>query len=69
VFLMKLRRADPADLNDMRSLWPHVGATFSTARSIVSSFFEAFPEEPADDYLAEFVVAELARGGIALPLE
>jgi hypothetical protein len=68
VFLMKLRRADPADLNDMRALWPHVSEDFATARHIVAAFYAAFPHEPADEYLAELVIAELARGGIDLPL-
>lgn len=69
VFLMKLRRADPADLNDMRALWPHVSDDFATARHIVAAFHDAFPHEPEDEYLAEFVVAELARGRIDVPLE
>lgn len=68
VFLMKLRRADPADLNDMRVLWPHVSKDFGTARHILEAFYEAFPDEPADEYLAHFVVTELARGDIHLPL-
>jgi hypothetical protein len=69
VFLMKLRRADPADLNDMRALWPHVSDDFATARHIVAAFYTAFPHEPADEYLAEFVVGELARGDIDVPFE
>jgi hypothetical protein len=69
VFLMKLRRADPADLNDIRALWPHVSDAFTTARHIAAAFDAAFPDEPVDDYLAEFVVAQLLRGGFDLPLE
>lgn len=69
VFLMKLVRAEPADLNDMRAMWPHVKDDFGTARKIVTAYYKAFPHEPADEYLAEFVVAELARAGVDLPLE
>ena len=67
VFLMKLSRALPADLDDMRAMWPHVAEEFTSAADVVAAFEEAFPLEPADEYLAGFVVAELAKGGFKLP--
>lgn len=69
LFLMKLRRADVADLNDMRTLWPQLSGAFCTARRLIEAFYEAFPDEQEDEYLAEFVVAELARGGFTLALD
>jgi hypothetical protein len=53
----------------MRALWPHVGDDFATARHIVAAFYDAFPDEPEDEFLAELVVAELARGRIDVPFE
>ena len=64
---MKLSRALPADLDDMRAMWPHVAEEFTSAADVVAAFEEAFPLEPADEYLAGFVVAELAKGGFKLP--
>ena len=66
IFLMKLRRADPADLQDMRSLWPHVSDRFSSAAAVVEAFKAAFPSEPDDEFLGSFVVDELAKGGFTL---
>lgn len=67
VFLMKLRRADPADLQDMRRIWPHVSDRFPSASAVVEAFTEAFPDEPDDEFLDAFVVDELAKGGFNLP--
>ncbi len=69
VFLMKLRRGSPQDLIDMRSLWPEVSDHFESASDIVDAFYEAFPVEPVDDFLGSFVVQELAKADIDLPLE
>lgn len=68
VFLMKLRRAAPADLQDMRSMWPYVRDRFPSARAVIEAFTAAFPDEPDDEFLDTFVVDELARGGVTLPL-
>ena len=68
VFLMKLRRGHPQDLVDMRAVWPHVAEQFASAAMVVEEFYLAFPDELADPHLAEFVVAELARDGVDLPL-
>lgn len=68
VFLMKLRRSDPQDLNDMRVLWPLVRDGFDSAADVVAAFYDAFPLEMDDEYLADFVVAELAKGGFDLSL-
>lgn len=68
VFLMKLRRASPADLDDMRSMWPHVKDRFPSARALVGAFMAAFPDEQDDEFLDTFVVGELAKGGFDLPL-
>lgn len=69
VFLMKLRRASPADLDDMRSMWPHVKDRFPSARALVEAFMTAFPDEQDDEFLDTFVVGELAKGGFDLPLQ
>lgn len=67
VFLMKLRRSSAADLQDLRAMWPSVQERFPSARVVVDAFKEAFPAEPDDEYLDQFVVAELAKGGFDLP--
>ena len=68
VFIMKLRRSDPGDLDDMRSIWPRISDQFTTARELIEAFDAAFPAEPNDDHLDTFLVAELAKGGYDLPL-
>lgn len=68
VFLMKLNRSSPQDLNDLRSLWPHVHDNFASANDIVHAFHAAFPFEEPDDHLAGFIVTELGKGGHELPL-
>jgi len=68
VFLMKLRRSEPADLDDMRALWPSVSDEFATSADVVAAFREAFPYEPDDEFLGEFLVDELAKGGFELPM-
>ncbi len=69
VFLMKLRRAFPQDLDDMRVVWPLVVPGFRSAKDLVETFHEAFPLEQQDEYLAQFVVDELAKGGYSFGLE
>lgn len=68
VFIMKLRRSDPADLDDMRSIWPRISDKFATADEIIEAFYAAFPTEASDEHLDTFLVAELAKGGYDLPL-
>jgi len=68
LFLMKVRRSDPADLNDIRTLWPHIEQDFASATEVVAAFHRAFPDEPTDEFLGVFIVDELAKGGFALPL-
>lgn len=63
VLLMKLSRSDPADLSDIRAIWPHVSDRFATAVAVVDAFHAAFPHEPDDEHLGAFVAAELAKGG------
>lgn len=71
IFLMKLNRGDPADLVDMRSIWPHVDEEFESVRAVMAAYYAAFPiEDPgADPHLGDLVVAELAKGGFDLPLK
>ena len=69
LFLMKLNRSLPQDLEDMRSIWPLIRDEFATATEIVDAFFEAFPAGPDDEHLASFVVDELAKAGYDLALE
>lgn len=67
VFLMKLWRADPQDLEDLRTMWPHVCGGFANARAVVHAFEAAFPAATDDPYRAHLLVDELARGGHVLP--
>lgn len=67
VFLMKLNRALPADLDDMRKIWPHITDQFASSAEVIAAFQAAFPLEPDDEHLAGFVVTELAKGGFVLP--
>jgi hypothetical protein len=71
IFLMKLNRGDPADLVDMRSVWPLVRDEFASSAEVMAAYYAAFPNEDlADDpYLGDFVVTELAKGGFELPLK
>jgi hypothetical protein len=68
VFLMKLNRSSPQDLNDLRALWPHVRDGFTSATAVVDAFHAAFPLEEPDEHLGGFVAAELAKAGYDLPL-
>ena len=68
VFLMKLNRSSPQDLNDLRSLWPYVHDEFASAEEVIDAFHAAFPFEEPDEHLAEFIATELGKGGFELPL-
>ena len=60
---MKLNRAQPQDLNDLRAIWPLVREHFANAADIVDAFYEAFPAAPHDEHLDNFIVEELGKGG------
>lgn len=68
VFLMKLNRALPADLDDMRRIWPYITEQFASAAEVIAAYQAAFPFEPNDEHLGQFVVTELAKGGVVLSL-
>lgn len=61
IFLMKLARASAADIDDMRILWPLVAKFFGSSRVVVEEFYRAFPLEPFDEYLEDFVALILAE--------
>jgi hypothetical protein len=65
-FLMKMYRADPNDVADMITMWPHIG--FKSAQEVVDAFFAAYPHAPADSGLASFIVEVAARAGCSLDL-
>ena len=69
IFLMKLNRSQPEDVSDMITLWPHVADVFPTARTATEAYYEAFPNEEHDEYLATQVVDVARRSGDVLPLE
>jgi hypothetical protein len=56
----------PADLDDMRKIWPQITDQFASAADVITKFQAAFPFEPDDEHLADFVVNELAKGGFTL---
>jgi hypothetical protein len=53
VFLMKLNSARATDQADLVIIWPHT--RFSTAKEVVTAYWEAFPEAPDDEYLVGYV--------------
>jgi hypothetical protein len=63
VFLMKMYRGLPRDLDDLVAMWPHVAIT--SAEAIVEEFYEAFPHEELDPYLDELVYHAAERAGDA----
>ena len=59
VFLMKLNAArGSTDRLDMVALWP--ACTFTTPEAAISAFYAAYPLEPVDEHLVEYV-ADVAR--------
>lgn len=58
VFLMKLMAARPIDHDDMVALWPLTG--YDDADQVVDEFYEAYPHEERDPYLAGYV-RQIAR--------
>jgi len=63
IFLMKLARASAADIGDMRILWPLVAEFFGSSRVVVDEFYRAFPLEPFDEYLEDFVASIITEAG------
>jgi hypothetical protein len=55
LFAMKLYSARTRDVEDLRAVWPHCG--FVDAAAAVAHFRRAYPDEPEDPYLEEFVAA------------
>lgn len=60
LFLMKLDRANPADVADMIELWPLVRRHFSSFNDVARQYYEAYPLAQEDEYLTSFI-AEIAR--------
>lgn len=50
----------------MRKIWPQITDQFASAADVITKFQAAFPFEPDDEHLADFVVNELAKGGFTL---
>lgn len=69
VFLMKLNRSQPQDVVDMITLWPIVINEFPSARSVVESFYAAFPLEEPDEHLVDLVLDIARRAGLNLPAD
>ena len=53
LFLMKLHAARDRDLEDLERLWPRSG--FGSAEQAVDSYYLAYPDEPVDEFLKDFV--------------
>jgi hypothetical protein len=53
LFFMKLHAARDRDLEDLELLWPHSG--FRSAEQAVASYYLAYPDEPVDEFLDDFV--------------
>jgi hypothetical protein len=65
VFVMKMYRAHPNDVDDMVAIWAQT--SFLTAAKVVEAFFAAYPHAPADEHLDSFVIGIAERAGHALP--
>ena len=63
IFLMKLARAAANDVADMRVLWPRVAAIFGSTKAVVRDFYRAFPQEPFDKHLEDFVASVVVGRG------
>jgi hypothetical protein len=58
---MKLYRADPNDVADLITLWPHVG--FAGAGEVVDAFTAAYPHALHDAHLDQLVTEIAYRAG------
>lgn len=57
VFLMKLNASRATDTDDLVALWPL--CSFGTPERAVDAFYEAYPHEERDPYLAQRIRAIL----------
>jgi Nucleotidyltransferase of unknown function (DUF6036) len=53
VFLMKLNASRAADTEDLEALWPY--CSFGSPEAAAEAFYEAFPLEERDAYLADHI--------------
>ena len=61
IFLMKLYRGLPPDVEDMIKLWPLT--EFANADAAAAAFFEAYPHAPPDPHMANFIDQNIANRG------
>jgi Nucleotidyltransferase of unknown function (DUF6036) len=59
IFLMKLFAGRSIDHEDLVRLWPHTG--FTTSAEVIRRFQEAYPHEPEDPFLDEYIDAICQR--------
>jgi hypothetical protein len=59
LFLMKLYAARDPDIDDLEMIWPHTD--FSSAQEVVAALRAAYPSEPDDEYLVDFVQTIVRR--------
>jgi len=64
LFIMKLHRANRADVADMITLWPLVRPDFSSFDDVVRRYHAAYPMAQEDEYLRSFIeeIAHEAEG-------
>ena len=53
LFLMKLNASRAVDTDDMTAIWPH--CTFESPEAAVDAFYEAYPLENFDEFLADHI--------------
>lgn len=63
LFLMKLDRAAPNDVDDMVTLWPLIEAKFQGIDDIVEQYYAAYPLARFDEFLGRFVEDIARRAG------
>ena len=61
VFLMKMYRAHPNDVDDMAKIWALT--KFTAAQEVADAFFNAYPHAPDDPHLDTFVKGIAQRAG------
>ena len=57
VLLMKILAGRATDTPDIRALWSHAG--FATPAAAARAFFKAYPSEPCDDFLADWIEEQI----------
>ncbi len=55
LFLMKLNASRAVDTDDIEAIWPH--CAFGSAEAAVEAFYEAYPLERHDEFLADRIRA------------